>query len=69
MVGKNTKLKYTVTYRYNGQTNVTSVQEMMFILRGLVPNTMIDISISAVTECGVTGTEQNLTIWTEKIRE
>ena len=68
-IEKGTTLTYEVTYTHEGQTMINNVSETTYSLRGLAPNSMIDVTISAVTACGVTGTERKLTIWTKRIRE
>ena len=68
-IAKGTTLTYEVTYTHKGQTMVDTVSETTHNLRGLVPNSMIDVTISAVTACGVMGTERKLTIGTKRIRE
>ena len=68
-IAKGTTLTYSVTYIYEGQTTMNTVSETTHSLSGLVPNSMIVVTISAVTACGVNGTERKLTIWTKRIRE
>ena len=68
-IAKGTTLTYNVTYIHEGQKITNTVSETTYNLRGLAPNSMIDVIISAVTACGVPGSERKLTIWTKRIRE
>ena len=64
-----TILMYKVTYTYDGQTIENNTSQTRYSFKDLIPNSRVEISISAVTACGVIGPKRSVNVWTKKIRE